>query len=106
MDLRVTMISAFTACAAFVLLGLYPNTLVSSAWNSQHFLSKWTGNRAISNHVPADPPSRGPFDVLYHLGGNGPWIPKVRNVTGDSIDPPDGCRVDQVHMVGDHNLRR
>lgn len=39
------------------------------------------------------------WNVLYHLGGNGPWIPKVENVVEGGIDPPDGCEVDMVHMV-------
>lgn len=40
------------------------------------------------------------WNILYHLGGNGPWIEKI---DGDSqslgIAPPEGCSVDQVHMV-------
>lgn len=40
------------------------------------------------------------WNILYHLGGNGPWIEKI---DGDSeslgIAPPEGCLVDQVHMV-------
>lgn len=103
MDLRVTLASALTACLAFVLLGVYPNTLVSSAWNLPHHLAKWTVDQAIIDHGQPDLSPAKPFDVLYHLGGNGPWIPKVRNVTGDSIEPPEGCRVDQVHMVGFKN---
>lgn len=38
-------------------------------------------------------------DIRYHMGGIGPFIPKVRNTTGHGIDPPEGCYVDQVHMV-------
>lgn len=38
-------------------------------------------------------------DIRYHMGGNGPFIPKVRNIAERGIDPPEGCYVDQVHMV-------
>jgi len=40
------------------------------------------------------------WNILYHLGGNGPWIPRLENGTEDDLAPPHGCRVDQVHMVG------
>ena len=47
------------------------------------------------NTVKAD------WNVMYHQGGNSPWIPKVRGIEDDNnIDTPSGCRVDQVHMVG------
>jgi hypothetical protein len=39
------------------------------------------------------------WDLFYHLGGNGPWIPKVEGVIHDTLAPPTGCDVDQVHMV-------
>jgi hypothetical protein len=39
------------------------------------------------------------WNLFYHLGGNGPWIPKVDGVIRDSLAPPIGCVVDQVHMV-------
>lgn len=39
------------------------------------------------------------WDLFYHLGGNGPWIPKVEGVLHNGLDPPEGCKVDQVHMV-------
>lgn len=39
------------------------------------------------------------WNILYHLGGNGPWISKVDNVVGGGLNAPSGCRIDQVHMV-------
>jgi len=39
------------------------------------------------------------WDIRYHLGGNSPWIPKTRGIVNDGIEPPEGCRVEQVHMV-------
>lgn len=53
--------------------------------------------------------SRGPdsteWNLFYHLGGNGPWIPK-RDGLGHPDDPlPDTCVVDQVHMLSRHAER-
>lgn len=39
------------------------------------------------------------WNILYHLGGNGPWIEKVEGVVKGGIGVPEGCRVEQVHMV-------
>jgi hypothetical protein len=33
------------------------------------------------------------------LGGNGPWIPKVDGIVTNDTAPPQGCMVQQVHMV-------
>ena len=40
------------------------------------------------------------WNLFYHLGGNGPWIPKIRGIAEGDLDPPNGCDVSQVHMVG------
>jgi hypothetical protein len=42
------------------------------------------------------------WNLFYHLGGNGPWIEKANPRFGSYEDegkPPEGCVVDQVHMV-------
>lgn len=39
------------------------------------------------------------WDVLYHVGGNGPWIEKIDGVVEGGIEPPEGCSVEQIHMV-------
>ena len=40
------------------------------------------------------------WNLFHHLGGYGPWIEKS-GPEGEvsSLAPPDGCRIDQVHMV-------
>jgi hypothetical protein len=38
------------------------------------------------------------WNLLYHLGGNGPWIQRSGH-NASEIAPPKGCIVDQVHMV-------
>jgi acid phosphatase len=39
------------------------------------------------------------WNILYHLGGNGPWVEKSIDVVEEGIAPPEGCEVVQVHMV-------
>jgi hypothetical protein len=46
-----------------------------------------------------DAPSDADWDLFYHLGGNGPWIPKIDGVEYSNAKLPKECSVDQVHMV-------
>jgi acid phosphatase len=39
------------------------------------------------------------WNIYYHLGGNGPWIPKLDGIVTNDTAPPEGCTVTQVHMV-------
>lgn len=39
------------------------------------------------------------WNILYHLGGNGPWVEKVDNIIEGGLAPPAACKVEQVHMV-------
>ncbi|KAK3629126.1 hypothetical protein LTR56_018247 [Elasticomyces elasticus] len=45
------------------------------------------------------------WDIRYHMGGNSPWIPKTDGTVDGNIDPPLGCRIDQVHMMARHAER-
>jgi acid phosphatase len=45
------------------------------------------------------------WNILYHLGGNGPWIQKVDGIVEGGIGPPGGCKVEQVHMMSRHAER-
>lgn len=45
------------------------------------------------------------WNLLYHLGGNNPWIEKKEGVREEGIAVPDGCRVEQVHMLSRHGER-
>ncbi|KAJ4982848.1 histidine acid phosphatase [Stagonosporopsis vannaccii] len=45
------------------------------------------------------------WNILYHLGGNGPWVEKVVNVVESGIAVPPGCEVEQVHMMARHAER-
>lgn len=44
------------------------------------------------------------WNILYHLGGNGPWVEKVINVVDGGVAIPTGCDVEQVHMVFVHRM--
>lgn len=41
--------------------------------------------------------------LLYHLGGNGPWIPRAAE--GSKIQLPMKCEVKQAHMISRHAER-
>lgn len=42
------------------------------------------------------------WNILHHLGGNGPWIKMSEDdETAQNVSPPLGCFIDQVHMVCD-----
>ena len=45
------------------------------------------------------------WNILYHLGGNGPWVEKVIDIVDTGIAVPDGCEVEQVHMMARHAER-
>ncbi|KAI9754503.1 MAG: hypothetical protein M4579_004673 [Chaenotheca gracillima] len=45
------------------------------------------------------------WDILYHLGGNSPWIKKIDGVVDTTVEPPAGCEVEQVHMMSRHGER-
>jgi len=37
------------------------------------------------------------WNILHHLGGNGPWIEHTGGES--SLAPPEECLIDQVHLV-------
>lgn len=40
------------------------------------------------------------WNLLQHLGGNGPWIEKIDDREESSnLAPPEGCSIEQVHLV-------
>lgn len=45
------------------------------------------------------------WNILEHLGGNGPWIQKTINVVQGGIAVPQGCLVEQIHMMSRHAER-
>ena len=72
----------------------------------------------LSDHIteslclPTDPApwcfsteSASKFNLLYHLGGNGPWITKRYGLGHPDDALPETCVVDQVHMLSRHAER-
>ena len=60
-------------------------------------------DRILESITPHSDSSK--WNLFYHLGGNGPWIPK-RDGLGHPNDPlPPTCSVDQVHMLSRHAER-
>jgi len=93
MDQTVTMVSALTACLAVSLLvffpDFYPFTSPFTAWRTANQPRPQQASKPVEK-----------WNLHYHLGGNGPWVPKVEGIVDGGIDVPEGCKVEQVHMVG------
>lgn len=93
---------SLAAVAVAVYLGLQQElswlTLIHDQLHT--ILSKWDYPQ-----VPIVNTTNEDWNILYHLGGNGPWIPKVDGVYGDDLSIPEGCRIEQVHMIARHNER-
>ncbi len=70
-------------------------TVPSNNWIRQILgVSQWQLRRAWTSAK-----ARPDWNILYHIGGNGPWIQKVDGVVQEGIGSPAGCHVEQVHMV-------
>ena len=72
----------------FSLAAFYKGVPYTSSWRSW-----WHPERGGISAI-----ERG-WNLLYHLGGNGPWIEKVDGIVDGGIEVPKGCKVEQVHMV-------
>lgn len=69
-----------------------------SSWSSWWHPERSDGNAA--EHKLGAGAITKDWNILYHLGGNGPWVEKVVDVVDGGISLPGGCEVEQVHMVG------
>ncbi|KAK7536406.1 3-phytase B precursor [Phyllosticta citribraziliensis] len=80
----------------------------SSSWKT------WWSHNALTPN-PENPTTQRPrqgggnidrdWNIFYHLGGNGPWVEKVDGVVQGAVVVPDGCEVEQVHMMSRHAER-
>ncbi|KAI9842419.1 MAG: acid phosphatase pho5 [Sclerophora amabilis] len=99
---------ALSTLIAITVTALYAHSLYSSSWISQSPGQEGGGGgsggaaTATGAHGRS---GRKDWDILYHLGGNGPWIRKVDGIVTADIGPPEGCEVDQVHMMSRHGER-
>lgn len=68
-----------------------------SSWNSWWHAGRSDG--MFKEHGQGAGATTKDWNILYHLGGNGPWVEKVIDVVDGGIAVPKGCEVEQVHMV-------
>ena len=95
-----------TAVALIALL-LYSWNLDGSAAFAFGLLDRFGSDRISQrvlglNDVPANESIlavREEWDPMHHMGGNSPWFPKNAGTVQEGLEMPQGCRVDQVHMV-------
>ena len=104
MEPRIVLASACVGCLAVLLFGIFPEVLAGNTFTFLDYFSKGLVQEVLPSR---DDQGNGGqrWNILYHLGGNGPWIPKLHGIADRDIDPPSGCTVDQVHMVGLKTLR-
>jgi hypothetical protein len=68
----------------------------AASWKTWYFPDGWAENKhGALNGGKVDED----WNLYEHLGGNGPWIPKRNGIVTNNTAPPEGCTVQQVHMV-------
>ena len=67
---------------------------IVASWRTHWFVQSQCRGEACTSRNEGPP-----WDIIYHVGGNGPWIKKNDGVLPESVEPPKGCKVEQVHMV-------
>lgn len=104
--LRVLMatfvvMSTFAILLALVTFVLNPSQTFAlpAATNLQQLLLPSYFHSEHSGWESSDSCHKDEWNILYHLGGNGPWVEKVDGVATGGIEVPEGCSVDMVHMV-------
>lgn len=99
--LKISTILFAVALGLVIYQGSRSSSLFEGQSESPYF-GRWKTWFSFSqSKVPGSKQSLGKgWNVIHHLGGNGPWIEN----TGEDADPnlatPEGCSVDQVHLVG------
>jgi len=95
-----TTVTAMTIAIIALLLSIFHSSLLNlaSASGPAQLLSEPLSQRVLG--INASPAATEDWNIFYHQGGNSPWIPKISGIVQGGIEPPAGCRVDQVHMVG------
>lgn len=73
-----------------------------SSWSSWWHPERNDGEHRNCGHDARA--SQNDWNILYHLGGNGPWVEKTIDVVDGGIGVPEGCAVEQVHMVGSDQM--
>ncbi|XHF96587.1 hypothetical protein AWENTII_000212 [Aspergillus wentii] len=106
--LIISFVAAFTGIFCYYNLQIpvsFPLVEVSTPHKdvSPHHASWNTWFHPFRSHAgSSDTDQKKEWDLLYHLGGIGPWVEKV---DGEGISPPEGCSIDQVHLLSRHAER-
>lgn len=79
----------------------YGQTPWTAGWSSWFGPGSWKDSSAARKGGKVDKN----WNILYHLGGTGPWVQKVDGIFTNDIGPPAGCKVEQVHMLSRHGER-
>ncbi|OQD83801.1 hypothetical protein PENANT_c015G04387 [Penicillium antarcticum] len=45
------------------------------------------------------------WNIFHHLGGNGPWVENIHEKAASRLEIPEGCSIDQVHLISRHGER-
>lgn len=109
MQVLTSLMLAVLACAGFCAvlignptIGLHLRNSLPTTENifSEHWLS-WIlrPSQRDSQRAWTNVMNTRDWNMLYHVGGNGPWIQKMDDVVQEGFDPPKRCKVEQVHMV-------
>lgn len=96
---RLSRSSTIVAALLALLLGVYGSTSLQLPGYQTIEQFANTLRQSILGSGRASRPLESNWNILYHLGGNGPWIEKTNDIVDGGIEPPPGCRIDQVHMV-------
>ena len=72
---------------------------VSNRWGSSWLIQARCLGPWMLHRICASRNIESPWNMLYHLGGNGPWITKLDGTLHEDVEPPMGCKVEQAHMV-------
>jgi hypothetical protein len=99
--LTITVLSIITAVLYYYAVpvkSVLCNTDLPKAHYAFQLASFQTAQKIICLEKDIVPKADG-WNLSYHQGGNGPWIPKVDGVINDDLTLPFGCVVDQVNLV-------
>lgn len=101
---------AFCFCAGLCAVLLCNPTLglyLQDGPPTSHWLNRYLGaSRGQWKRAWTSTKADQGWNILYHVGGNGPWIQKIDGVVEEGFEPPPGCEVDQVHMVSEWQYQR
>jgi hypothetical protein len=87
---------AITAAAIYIGLQQEYFWMISIQGYFDVITSKWTHPHILATNTAIQED----WNILYHLGGNGPWIPRKDGPFGDELRIPEGCQIEQMHVVG------